>query len=531
MHTTNTMNKMTMTTAATACAPELFGSFILGEDEFALPASCIREVVNLPDKITALPLSPPFLEGMFTLRGSVIPVVNLGRVFQPCAPAAAPGHKIAILDFDQVLVGILFHDTGEILRVRPEQRSMLSYPGGDKHGVVAGTILLDDGQRLLQVLDPAALIRIENVPQVMALQAAGRKKERQQFHAQAERRQCVSFHVGASSFAFEMSAIQEIIAVPELHHSILNSALCLGRINFRGSQVAVVDFAALLDAGAPADGSAAAARAAQPGQRIIIVRIDDASVGFLVDSVDNILHFFSDELMPIPLLSKARAAMFGGCIAKPELGEIIFLEHREILSRSEIVEMRTGHANLYPEADKAAACGTAASGKHKNQRQVYITFALENTFAVEIHQVREIIDYSEAITHAPGMPSFMRGMLNLRQQMISVIDLRSLYRMPQREAGAQKKILVIERGEECYGLLVDAVENIMTINDSQRFPAPKLMRKQDLSDDLRSEMDEVIDIAGDGAGNTARQTLSVFECERLLQRLAKELPAPAASAN
>ena len=50
---------------------ELFGSFVLGPDEFALPALCIREVVNFPDKMTALPLSPAFLEGMFTLRGSV----------------------------------------------------------------------------------------------------------------------------------------------------------------------------------------------------------------------------------------------------------------------------------------------------------------------------------------------------------------------------------------------------------------------------------------------------------------------------
>ena len=53
-------------------AAELFGSFHLGGDEFALPASCIREVVNYPAKVTALPLSPAYLEGMFTLRGSCL---------------------------------------------------------------------------------------------------------------------------------------------------------------------------------------------------------------------------------------------------------------------------------------------------------------------------------------------------------------------------------------------------------------------------------------------------------------------------
>ncbi|GJI87339.1 chemotaxis protein W [Rugamonas sp. R1(2021)] len=499
---------------ATDSATELFGSFVLGADEFALPASCIREVVNFPDKVSALPLSPKFLEGVFTLRGAVIPVVNLGRVFSADARGAEASDKIAILDFQGVLVGILFHATGEILRVRREQRSTLSYANGDAHGVVAGTILLSDGARLVQVLDPAALVRIENVPQVLALQGAGRQAAQR---SQGERRQCVSFRVGASSFAFEMSAIQEIIRVPELQASILNSALCLGRINFRGSQVAVVDFTALLSA-------APTTRELHADQRIVIARIDDATIGFLVDSVDSIVNFYSEELMAIPLLSKARAGMFGGCIAKPGLGDIIFLNHREIFSSTEIQEMRTGHANLYPK-DQTGTTPARQQDAKRSQRQVYITFALENTYAVEIKQVREIIDFSDDITRPPGMPDFMRGMLNLRQQMISVIDLRSLYRMPALEHSGQAKILVIERGEELYGLMVDAVENIMTVNDSRRFTAPKMMRNTSAQGDPRSEMEEVIDIEGDGDNH---QTLSVFECGRLLQRLAREIPALAA---
>ncbi|MFS2002358.1 chemotaxis protein CheW [Duganella sp. CT11-25] len=505
--------------AKAAPVTELFGSFVLDADEFALPAHCIREVVNLPDRITALPLSPPFLAGVFTLRGTVIPVVNLGRVFNPAARAPDPADKIAILDYQGVLIGLLFHATGEILRVRPEQRSTLSYASGAVPGVVAGTILLDCGARLLQVLDPAALVRIENVPQVLALQGAAR---RDAGRGQGERRQCVSFRVGSSSFAFEMAAIQEIIRVPELQPSILHSALCLGRINFRGSQVAVVDFTALLQTVAPPEGDPAA-RVFGPEQRIVIARIDDATIGFLVDSVDSIVNFYSEDVMAIPLLSKARAGMFGGCISKPELGEIIFLNHREIFSSSEITEMRAGHANLYPK-DEAAGKAQQQDAR-RGQRQVYITFALENTFAVEIKQVREIIDFSDAITRPPGMPDFMRGILNLRQQMISVIDLRSLYRMPALDDPSQAKILVIERGDERYGLMVDAVENIMTVNDNRRFAAPKMMRAAGAGNDPRSEMDEVIDIDGDGGSH---QTLSVFECGRLLAKLAHEMPALAA---
>ncbi|WP_373996666.1 chemotaxis protein CheW [Duganella sp. 1224] len=150
---------------------------------------------------------------------------------------------------------------------------------------------------------------------------------------------------------------------------------------------------------------------------------------------------------------------------------------------------------------------------------------MENSYAVEIKQVREIIDLTVGdITRPPGMPAFMRGMLNLRQQMISVIDLRGLYQMAPLQDATLCKILVVERGDDCYGLMVDAVENIMTIEDSRRFGAPKMMRNPSAQGDPRSEMDEVIDI---GEGD-ARRTLSVFQCDRLLERLTKEIPALAA---
>jgi purine-binding chemotaxis protein CheW len=511
--------------AAVRPACELFGSFLLGPDEFALPASCIREVVNYPDKMTVVPLSPPFLDGMFNLRGTVIPVVNLSRVFDPGAPAADATHKIAILDYQGVLIGILFHATGEILRVRPEQRSTLTYAAGAAHPVIAGAILLDDGARLLQVLDPAALVRIENVPQVLALQSAGRQAARRH---QGERRQCVSFRAAGSAFAFDMGAIQEIIRVPEIQPSILNSALCLGRINFRGSPVAIVCFSTLLTSPGASRDATCAARDYLPDQRIVIARIDDATIGFLVDAVDSIVNYYAEDLMPIPLLSKARAGMFAGCIARPGQTDVIVLDHRQILSSAEIVDMRTGHARLYP-TDGTAAASQAARDAKRSQRHVYLTFALDNTYAVEIRQVREIIDYAADISRPPGMPDFMRGMLNLRQQMISVIDLRSLYGMAPAEATGQTKILVVERdgahGLEKYGLMVDAVQNIMTIEDSRRFTAPRIMRNGGGAEGPSADMPDVIDIEGEG---DAHQTLSVFECDRLLQRLERELPTLAA---
>ena len=483
--------------ASAGAAVELFGSFMLGGDEFALPALCIREVVNFPERMTSVPLAPPYLEGMFTLRGSVIPVVNLGRLFDPAAPAAEPSNKIAIIDYQEAQVGLLVHATGEILRVRPEQRSRLRYAEGSTQGVVAGTILLDEGRRLVQVLDIDRLVHIENVPQVQSMRASG-AETRRQLRVVGERRHGISFRAAGARFAMEMKAIQEIVRVPELAESILASPLCRGRMLFRGLQVPVVDFAALAG-GQPAQADA--------GQRILVAHIGEATVGFLVDDVESILHFTSDEVLAIPLLSKERSAMFAGCVARPGEEDVILLDHDGIFSRSEIGEMDLGHRQLYPAQARAAASQRAG-------RKVYLSFRVGELFALELKQVREIIDHAGDISHPPGMPDYMCGVLNLRQQLISLVDLRRLYGMEAAEG--EGKVLVIERDEGRYGLVVDAVADIVTVDDGKRFAAPSLMKTSVTAQDLSAESNEVVELPqADGSTHST----CLLDLERVMKRI------------
>jgi len=484
--------------AAGTVAPalELFGSFLLGSDEFALPAMCIREVVNFPERMTAVPLAPHYLEGMFTLRGSVIPVVNLARLFDPSVPKGEAHHKIAIIEHQDVLVGLLVHGIGEVLRVRPEQRSTLQYAG--EAGVVAGTILLDQGRRLLQVLNVERLVCIENVPQVLALRAAGSQGRQRQLRAVGEKRHAITFRAAGAHFALEMKAIQEIVQVPELQSSVLNSQLCLGRMLFRGKQIAVVDFANL---------AGAASGESDPDQRVLVARIGDATIGFLVDAVESIAHFHTEDVMPIPLLSKARSGMFAGCVTRAGQDDVILLDHDGIFSRSEIGDLHQGHQNLFPDDGKDNAARAAAG------RKVYLTFTVGDKFALELRQVREIIDCSGDITRAPGVPDYLRGVLNLRGNFVSLVDLRVLYGMQPSGPAAQCKVLVIERGDERFGLIVDGVNDIVTVADNHRYPTPSLMRKGE-AEGLQSESSEVLELGGDNS------SICLLDPERLLRKLA-----------
>jgi purine-binding chemotaxis protein CheW len=494
---------------ASSAQVELFGSFVLGGVEFALPAAGIREVVNLPARIIPVPLSPPFLEGVFTLRGHVIPVLNLARIFDPAAAAGAQ-QKVAIIEHDDIEIGLLFDQTGEVLRVRPEQRSMLQYRGGAA-GVIAGTIELEQGARLLQVLDPNALVRIENVPQVKALRAPARALDKSRFHLQAGRRQCLSFHAGGAAFAFEMAAIREIIAVPEILPSVVQGPLCLGRINFRGHAVAVVDMAALLHPGRESGAST-------PAQRILVANIGAALIGLLVDSVDTLFSCFGSDVMPVPLLGAARAGMFAGCVARGDDGDILLLDHAGIFTKAELLEIGAGHINLYQKEAEAAAEAQSQAARQA-LRRAYIAFSLDSAWAVEIGQVREIVDFAAGLPRPPGMPGFVHGMLNLRQKMVLVVDLRTLHGLPPAVGAPARKILVIENGEERFGVIVDAVDNIVTVADARRRHSPRMLAG---AAGQGEQADEVLDVPGP---DDQPQVLRVFERSAFLARLAAAMPA------
>jgi purine-binding chemotaxis protein CheW len=97
----------------------------------------------------------------------------------------------------------------------------------------------------------------------------------------------------------------------------------------------------------------------------------------------------------------------------------------------------------------------------------YLTFGLgAEEYGLEILKVREIIGLME-ITAVPGTPAHVRGVVNLRGQVISVIDLRSRFGLPPVEKTEQTCVIVVEINSEgrriCMGIVVDRVSEVLSI--------------------------------------------------------------------
>jgi purine-binding chemotaxis protein CheW len=104
-----------------------------------------------------------------------------------------------------------------------------------------------------------------------------------------------------------------------------------------------------------------------------------------------------------------------------------------------------------------------------------VTFALaREEYGVDIAQVQEI-NRMVTITHVPRAPQFMEGVINLRGQLIPIIDLRSRFGMERAERTKNTRIVVTEIGTKRIGMVVDSVSEVLRIPVEQIEDAPDLV--------------------------------------------------------
>jgi purine-binding chemotaxis protein CheW len=128
------------------------------------------------------------------------------------------------------------------------------------------------------------------------------------------------------------------------------------------------------------------------------------------------------------------------------------------------------------------------------------------------------------MTRPPGMPGCVHGMMQLRGQMICVIDLRRMYGMPARAdldaaAMAERRVLVLDHGDELVGVIVDRVDSILSLPDTQRRPSPALLRINGPAD-MRRDTAEVVEVPGDDGRESV---LTLFDKARFVETLRAQL--------
>jgi purine-binding chemotaxis protein CheW len=104
----------------------------------------------------------------------------------------------------------------------------------------------------------------------------------------------------------------------------------------------------------------------------------------------------------------------------------------------------------------------------------WVTFKLENeVYGINVMQVQEVLRYSE-IAPVPGAPLYVLGIINLRGNVVTVIDTRSRFGLDTCEVTDNTRVVVIESEKQVIGILVDSVAEVVYLKASEIDEAPNV---------------------------------------------------------
>ncbi len=104
----------------------------------------------------------------------------------------------------------------------------------------------------------------------------------------------------------------------------------------------------------------------------------------------------------------------------------------------------------------------------------FVTFVLmDETYGINVMQVQEVLRVTE-IAPVPGAPDYVLGIINLRGNVVTVIDTRTRFGLPSKEMDDSSRIIVIESEKQVVGILVDAVAEVVDLREGEIDVAPNV---------------------------------------------------------
>lgn len=108
---------------------------------------------------------------------------------------------------------------------------------------------------------------------------------------------------------------------------------------------------------------------------------------------------------------------------------------------------------------------------HPQSRQLCTFVVGEHLFGIDVCFVHEVIR-SQAMTVVPLAPKIVRGLINLRGQIVTAVDMRYRLELPPFEDSYEPMNVVVQNGEGAISLLVDEIGDVLDVDMRQREPTP-----------------------------------------------------------
>jgi purine-binding chemotaxis protein CheW len=427
---------------------------------YALPAGLIAEVIRMP-AIARVPQGPRCLMGLTNLRGSVLPVASVRAILGRSEIASTPASRLIVLDVSSP-VALAVDEVAALIdvdksKVSAADAELAAEAGEELKGVFkleAGSAKVLDIEKLLQ----RAFTFDTSRRQVSA--SAPRAVETKP--VEEARQRLITFEVAGQEYALNLDVVREIVPAPEQLTSVPGSDDAVrGVMAYRDGLLPLLSLRKLLGLSA----------GTQSREKVLVTAVGGVQVGLVADRTRAIFSVDPDLIEATPSVLNART---GGetkirAIYRAENGGLVSILAPEHLFRDEVMQ------RLVQGDGQMKAQSMDASRDLQKQDLRFLVFRLgDDEFALPIDAVDEVARVPEQITRLPKTPKFLEGVVNLRGDVLPVVDQRRRFDMPARAVNADRRLVVVRSERHRAGLIVDSVSEVLRCGSEALKPAPDL---------------------------------------------------------
>ena len=436
-------------------------SFQLDQQLYGISIDTVHEIVH-PLPLTYVPGAPDFVDGVINLRGQILPVVNLQKRFS-ITRGYTQNFRYIVVNIRGVMTALKVESVRSVMEVG--ELTIDPVPqivSGIDTEFLAGMLTIPASNEkekptVVTLFTPEGLmVGIENkiaAPDAALANEMGQHGSMSQSEEieQIETLQILHFRIGNEWIGISVNNVVEILDPMDITPVPNAPFYIVGIILLRKHIIPQVDFSKII----PIHKGGMSEE-----KSIIVLEINGTLFAVEVDEVESIVTLPLTEIVPLSnTMTDEELYMYQGIWhwKKDALVSVLNMDHVFSSSAIEVLKEVSDSSQVIAEEEELSAEMTTQS----------IIKVGNDEYGIDIHDIQEIITVSN-ISPVPHAADYILGVINLRGEIVAVVDLRRRFEFPPLEGSANDtRIVIVSIMGVLTGLLVDSVVEVTSFEKNR----------------------------------------------------------------
>ncbi len=419
------------------------------------------------------------------LRGNILPLINLRKRLGFDYKEFDTNTRVIVIHSNGLMTGIIVDRLDEVINVTEDD---IEPPPGESASqekeLLKGIAKTDGGKSLVMILDENKILPDKNdYGGGIELKTPSQTVTQEKTKLLEPEKLIITFKLENEEFAMDIMEVQEILRIRSITDVPKSPEILLGIMKLRENIIPLIDIKIVLGLSCNAseilfteDVGSEDSYDENDTRRIVVLNINGFQAAILVDAVFEVVRISEKLIEQFPHSgndTEKYKYVQGVCTLDKGNRLLTLISLINTLSKDKL-ELLQGAIG---GEDSAINILKKSEVSEENVELVCFNVGGEE-YGINIMDVKEIIRFN-SLTLVPNAPFYVAGIVNLRGNVLPVIDLRKRFDKKTIEWNEENRILVVEMGEFLTGLIVDTVNDVITISENDIEYSESVMKTDD----------------------------------------------------